>query len=58
MLYVGRTHTAHKARVRHARDARLEAGWVRRMCVPKARYWTSMTPVIRVTSSKTAPLSS
>jgi len=40
------------------RDARLEAGWVRRMCVPKARYWTSMTPVIRVTPSKTAPLSS
>ena len=28
MLYGGKTHTAHKARVRHARDARLEAGRV------------------------------
>ena len=31
MLYGGKTHTAHRARVRHAWDARLEAGEVHKL---------------------------
>ena len=43
MLYVGRLHTAHGIRVRHRRDARLEAGRVQ--CMRHAREQVRMSEI-------------
>jgi len=45
MLYVGRLQTAHGTRVRHKRDARLEAGRVR--CMRHARARLEKATVLR-----------
>jgi hypothetical protein len=45
MLYVGRLQTAHGTRVRHKRDARLEAGRVR--CMRHARARLGKATVLR-----------
>ncbi len=44
MLCGGKTHTAHRARVRDVRDARLEAGWVQRMRHAQVQVPCKFTP--------------